>query len=199
VPETELTWERSDAVDDDIRVLLWAAGGDFEEFEEALEDDPTVTVPLRTVEIGDRRLYQLELIDEGRETSVYPLLIEEGGLVHELTATHEGWEFRVGFPGREAFRRFHAFCRDHGIEIVLRQIYDQRGAPEDDGLRLTGPQREALLAAIDCGYFEIPRESSLADLADQLGVSENAASERLRRGMKRLTLHTLYTAVDTSD
>ncbi|WP_227377759.1 helix-turn-helix domain-containing protein [Haladaptatus halobius] len=56
---------------------------------------------------------------------------------------------------------------------------------------LTDTQRETLLSAVDYGYFEIPRESSLAELATQLGISQNAASERIRCGVKQLVTETL--------
>lgn len=191
-PEMRLSWERSDSIGDRIRVLLWAEGGDFDAFEHALADDPTVTPPLRVIEIGDRRLYQLELVDEGQETSIYPILVEEGGMIHELTATHEGWEFRVAFPDRRTFQQFREFCQDHRIGMDIRRLYEQRAGSEGSEFGLTERQRETLVTAIDCGYFEIPRESSLAELAERLGVSENAASERFRRGAKRLVENTIY-------
>lgn len=192
VPEMRLRWERSDPFDDHIRVLLWAEGGDFGDFEEALEDDPTVSSPLRTIDVDDRRLYELDLVEQGRETSVYPLMIEEGGIIHELTATREGWKFRAGFPDRDSFRRFDGFCRDHGIEMDVHQVYEQRAGSDNRGYGLTESQREILLAAIDCGYFDIPRGCSLSELAERLDISQNAASERLRRAMDQLVERTVY-------
>lgn len=199
VPAVRVRWERSDPVDDRIRVLLWAEGGDLDAFETALEDDPTVTPPQRIVEVGDRRLYQLELIDEGRETSIYPLMVEEGGVIQELTATHQGWEFRASFPDRASFQRFRRFCEDHEIGMDVHRVYDQRDGSEGSTFGLTEPQLETLVAAVDCGYFEIPRECSLAALGDHLGVSENAASERIRRGTKQLVERTIYPAADSAE
>ncbi|WP_227352937.1 helix-turn-helix domain-containing protein [Haladaptatus salinisoli] len=186
VPDMELAWERSDPVEDRIRVLLWAHGGDFDAFEDALEADPTVTTPLQVIEVGDRRLYQLELIGEGRQTSIYPILIEEGGVIHNLIATHDGWKFRVAFPDRNSFQQFYYFCHEHRITMDVDRIYEQRSDSIDSIPGLTEIQRETLVTAVDCGYFEIPRESSLAELAARLGISENAASERIRRGVNRL-------------
>lgn len=51
---------------------------------------------------------------------------------------------------------------------------------------LTERQQEALSQAAALGYFEIPREIQLGDLADRLGTSESALSELLRRGQARL-------------
>ena len=44
---------------------------------------------------------------------------------------------------------------------------------------------ELVLTAAEAGYFEVPREVSLAELADREGISDVTASERLRRGIGR--------------
>jgi hypothetical protein len=51
---------------------------------------------------------------------------------------------------------------------------------------LTDRQREALRVALETGYFSVPRETSLEDLAKRLDVSDTAASQRLRRGVENL-------------
>lgn len=43
----------------------------------------------------------------------------------------------------------------------------------------TEAQRDILVAAFKTGYFEIPRETSLTDLADQRNESHQAVSEIL--------------------
>lgn len=193
VPAMEITWERSDAIDESrVRILVWASGGDFEAFEAALEDDPTVAMPSRVIAVGDRRLYQTELVGEGLRTSIYPLLVEEGGVIQNLTATSAGWEFRAAFPDRSSFGRVHEFCLDHGIGLDIDRLFDERGAPDGPSFGLTEPQLETLVEAVDCGYFEIPRECSLAELGASLGVSESAASERVRRAVKALIRQTVY-------
>lgn len=192
VPETEITWERSDAIDESrVRILLWVEGGDLDAFEAAIEDDPTVATPTRVIEVGERRLIQSELVGEGLRSSVYPLMVEEGGVIQNLTATHGGWEFRAAFPDERSFDRFHGFCRDHGIGFEFKRLYNEQQADEEPGYGLTVPQRETLIAAVSCGYFEIPRQCSLAELGEDLGISETAASERVRRAVKQLITQTV--------
>jgi predicted DNA binding protein len=69
--------------------------------------------------------------------------------------------------------------RSGGKQVQLYDTDPERGPPRD---RLTARQRETLRLAHERGYFEIPREVTLDDLADELGVSNQAVSERLRRG-----------------
>lgn len=43
-------------------------------------------------------------------------------------------------------------------------------------------QREALILAVERGYFAVPRETKLEEIAEELGITRQAASERVRRG-----------------
>lgn len=198
-PGVEVTWEQSDLTGDgDHRMLVWVDGDDdaLEAFDEGLEADPTVAPPERPIEVDDRLFYQIELSAEGRRESVYPLVIEEGTVLREVTATHEGWRFRAAFPGEESLDRFHEFFVDHDVEVTLRRLYDERASPSGSPSRVqigvTDKQREALVAAVDAGYLDIPRTCSLAELGERLEISSNATSERFRRGAKTLIENTVY-------
>jgi hypothetical protein len=70
-----------------------------------------------------------------------------------------------------------------------------RTVPDDRPELLTPVQRRTLVVAIEQGYFEIPRQSTLDDLAADLGVSKQAVSERLRRALGAVAVD----AVDESD
>jgi predicted DNA binding protein len=59
------------------------------------------------------------------------------------------------------------------------------GHEENDDL-LTDRQREVLAAAVQQGYFEVPRSCTLAEVADGLGIDKSTASTVLRRGQGRL-------------
>ena len=54
------------------------------------------------------------------------------------------------------------------------------------GDALTERQREALAAAWALGYYEVPRESGIEAVADDLGCAVSTASDLLRRGESRL-------------
>jgi predicted DNA binding protein len=45
---------------------------------------------------------------------------------------------------------------------------------------------ETVKAAVESGYYGIPRDTTLEDLATDLNVSHQALSERLRRGHRAL-------------
>jgi len=47
-------------------------------------------------------------------------------------------------------------------------------------------QRQILRAAVDLGYFEIPREVTLDDLADEVGIATTTASHHLRKAQRQV-------------
>lgn len=51
---------------------------------------------------------------------------------------------------------------------------------------LTETQRETLVAALRSGYYEVPRETALSELAEEFGISSQALSNRFRRAHKSL-------------
>jgi predicted DNA binding protein len=64
---------------------------------------------------------------------------------------------------------------DYDIESVL-----EIGSSEADRL-LTPRQREVLAVAVDEGYYAVPREATLTDVAETLGVSKSTCSDILHR------------------
>ena len=51
---------------------------------------------------------------------------------------------------------------------------------------ITTKQRDTLETALDAGYYETPRETSLSELADDLSISESAVSQRLNAAETKL-------------
>lgn len=51
---------------------------------------------------------------------------------------------------------------------------------------LTDKQREAVVLALDSGYYRRPREATLAHLADQLDITKSAVSQRLRTAERKI-------------
>ncbi|WP_255191106.1 helix-turn-helix domain-containing protein [Natronobeatus ordinarius] len=91
------------------------------------------------------------------------------------------WWFRLRFPSRAALSDFHGYCDDHDVTLSLVRIQPTESVP-GDRFELTPEQRRALELAVERGYFTVPRGTTLSALADELDVSTQAASERLRRG-----------------
>ncbi|GAB7014154.1 helix-turn-helix domain-containing protein [Halolamina salina] len=161
--------------------FLWAWGGEFDAFEAALPDDPTVREFEPIEDGGDRRLYEVvlddtaDLIDPGvlhRRTSASQLRMVTGANYAVVTER---------LPDHESLASYIARCRDHGYAVELLRAYP--ADDEHERYDLSTKQIEALGAALEAGYFETPRRTDLGTLAEQFDISEQALSERLRRGV----------------
>lgn len=192
-PSVSLEWERSDMAGEDVTVLTWALGSDtdLDGFERALADDASVRNTERIAAVDGRRLYHITLDRIGQEVSVYPVIVDAGGIIRQATADDDGWHFRVAFPDQQTFTRFRTVCDNQGIDLTLHTLLVEEASSDHDRYGLTDRQRELLDVALDAGYFDIPRSASLEDVADELEISQNAASERLRRGLRGLLAETV--------
>lgn len=198
VPGIEVEWEQTfEHADGQKRMLCWVTNADFGAFEAAVGRDPGTTNPRVMIDLGDRRLYRIDYTDVGHRTDLYPIIVEAGGVLQTVVGTNDGWLLRVQIPSRKVLEGIFQFCRDNDIDFALRRIYEETTWTGENGPTLTEGQRETLIEAVDCGYLEIPRDCSLADLGEHLGISESAASERFRRAVKNLVEQTVYSSTET--
>lgn len=164
----------------------WATG-DERDVESALEALPSVESVTRLAEISRWGLYEIQWR--------YPInglvasLAEADAVVVEFISSDDEWYLDLRFSTRDAVTAFHDACRENGIAVTVTRISE---GPTDVGQSaLTPKQREALLAAYESGYFDIPRRVTLTDLADRLDISSQALSQRLRRGNETLVRESL--------
>lgn len=119
-------------------------------------------------EAAEQRLY--EFLWGSSLPPEFPLVVENGEMEFDLTAT------------QEQFEAFGEVLDATGLQYDLLTVVH---TDEEDAL-LTGRQRECLAVAQRLGYFDVPRECTLAELADELGVDKSTASETIRRGTSRV-------------
>lgn len=161
---------------------LWITGADRTAVETTFADDPSVETYDLLVEADDRLLYDVRFVEE---RTVCDRLLADGGSLLEGWGTDGWWQARVRYPHREQLCRAHDRLVERGVGVDLRRVTDvSPGSPSRTSL--TVEQEEALEAALERGYFEIPREISMEELADELGISHQALSERLRRAYETL-------------
>lgn len=91
-------------------------------------------------------------------------------------------------PDRDELAAYRDSCRKLAMDFRLDRLYESSG----DNDRLPGvseKQHEALRAAYETGYFDVPRQASLRDVADSLDISRSALAERLHRGQAHVLEH----------
>lgn len=168
-------------------VFMWARASpdELDRFEAALDADATVSDVNRLSDRTDERLYRMALTGEAPVTTA-PVWVELGAARLAMRYFDGHWRARMRFPDRETLSEFRAFCEEEDLGFRLYRLCEDEGREEHPGDGLTDCQREALRLAADWGYFDLPRRTSLADLAAELDISDQAVSERLRRGCARL-------------
>lgn len=165
------------------RPSLWVSGVERDTAEAAFEADPSVEGHDLLVETQSRLLYDVSFIDGTVRLS--DELLADGGSLLEMWGTDGWWQVRVRFRDRDALCDAYDRLEASGLSVDLRRVTDVTSVTENE-TRLTPEQQEALEAALEHGYFEIPRGISMEELADELGISHQALSERFRRAYETL-------------
>jgi len=165
-------------------LYTWASGSDFERFEAAMAEDVTVTDVTRYTELDGEILYRMRIAAE-TEVVCYPIWVELGADQLEARYADGWWHNRMRFPDREALAAVETWCDDVGICFQLERVYtDDLG--RENWTALSEAQEEVLRVAFEQGYFEVPRQTTVDEIASELGISGQAVSERLRRGHRTL-------------
>lgn len=181
-----------------VTPYFWVAGGDFGRFEVALHDDEMIREVLtlerdRGADSGnevEERFYRVtwEMAVPNLITAVSEA---KATILEAVSEDGENWEVKVLFPGEEALSAFHDYCVEHGFDVEPQRVYEPKNPQEQGQYGVTEAQQEALEAAYRAGYFAVPREQTMTEIAARLDISRNALSARLRRGHRNLLANTL--------
>ncbi len=173
------------------RHLFSVRSSDFDRFEDGLAGDPTVDAFECVVELGDEAVYALRYTD--RVVLFSTEVARLNGVVLEMENEGTTWRLKTWLPDRSAAQALWDFATDHDVDVELVRI-NEYGSVLEGSYGLTEAQREAVLAALDLGYFDQPRGVTLGELAEKLDISEPSASRLVRRGLRRLITATLAEA-----
>lgn len=72
------------------------------------------------------------------------------------------------------------------MEVSVDAVRVFQQPPAAVSCALTRRQHETMSVAADAGYYEVPRESSLDEVADRLDCSESTASTLLGRAESQM-------------
>ncbi|MFC7044563.1 helix-turn-helix domain-containing protein [Halobacteriaceae archaeon GCM10025711] len=169
-------------------IRVFAEDGRYDAFERVLDADASVASWDEIGRFDGGRSYRLGWADgPGR---VCEALARHDAAVQSFEGDDGACTCRARFPDHDAVSAFYRDCRDESMDIDVVRVRRSDGERSpDDGL--TRPQRRALELAYEHGYFDVPRQSTTVELADRLGVSDQALSERLRRAFATLVEQTV--------
>lgn len=172
---------------DDLETLLFALKGDSEHF----RDNATETAGIESVELSasedgwtyafvETRPLATPMYETIHRARMQSRLVARKPIVYRDGAIH----FRV-FGDPESLQS--AFDRAGDvIELQIDEIETVRGDPDRPAATLSERQREAVIAALELGYYDQPRAATHADVADELECAPATASEHLRKAESKL-------------
>jgi predicted DNA binding protein len=155
--------------------------------EAAFDEDPTVARYERQVSSDETHLYRVQW---AREPPAIELLLGNGG--SPVRASTEGgkWHITVLFSDREMLSRAADSCDRIDVRIMLDKLTPAEISTENP-CRMTDVQIETVKRALELGYYEIPRGVTLVEIAEEMDVSHQSLSERLRRAHGRIVAQLL--------
>jgi len=171
--------------------LFWIYDPVGNGFLETVERYPTVNSVTEVDVFDDRTLFRLDW--DASQDHLFQCILDHEGQILGATGTAEGWNFEIRFSGREALSRYQTCCEDAHISLEITRIFNPTSPEAGPWYGLSEHQREALTLAVRMGYYDIPRGCTTAELADELGISDQAVTERLRRAIGAFGRHALLT------
>jgi len=179
-PETSAELVRVVPSAEAVMPYVWVESTDLPAFERQVGASPHIERLVTVDVVNNQALYRIEWADD------------VDSLVDAITAASatilEGrggqtWAFCLRFEAYSALARFHNYCRGRDIDVALTRVYDPEAVGQGgEGDGLTDQQRDVLRLAVERGYFEVPREASLSDLAATLDISPETVREEVHRG-----------------
>ncbi|WP_458210854.1 helix-turn-helix domain-containing protein [Haladaptatus sp. NG-SE-30] len=167
---------------------FWVRDVETEDIEAAFEVHSGVS-NIRVVDsVEDEYLMRAEW--EPEYFGVLSALAKANVVVLSGIGTKDEWRFEVRGESQETIAEFREYCQGNDIPITITAVHAMLPI-QGEGYELTETQREALVLAYERGYFDSPREASLEEIADELGITQQSLSSRLRRGHRRLIGATL--------
>lgn len=157
--------------------------------------DAGVKAPDWEAEVGAApETSEVDLRPEGRDV-VHFRFTQRVPPLHEVVRRHRLLT-RYPLVIQNGVMRFETVSTAPQIRAVVAELRQRIGETEVEAIRHgrvtlgslgLGPAQETVFrAAMNGGYFDLPRGTSVTGLAEQLGLSKSAVSETLTRIEKRL-------------
>lgn len=192
------TIEAESAVSVSGRVFpfFWLEGAAPEPFATEVRNHPSTAHIEALDSFDDRTLFAFEFRAVDR---LLQAIADQRGQVLVARGTEEDWCFEIRFPTHHDVTQFQVRCENARIRLVLDCIHDVGNTARENKFGLTNVQLKTILYAVDEGFFDIPRGTTLQEIAEEFGISDQAVSERLRRSVKALTRNALLAESQKSD
>lgn len=196
IPDAVIEVERVVAAEELLTPYFWVANVSGDEFEAAAETDPSIRQVHRLDVFEEATLYRAEWT-QNIESIVYAYT-QVGAVILSATGQKDIWEVQLRFDDHDQLTKFQTYCAENGITFQINRLYEVSHPHTGRQYGLTEKQYEALVMSWKAGLFESPAETTLTEVAAELGISQQALSQRMRNGYDALIANTLLTEPPSS-
>jgi predicted DNA binding protein len=184
-PDVTIELERVVPFGSSVFPFLWVIGKRIDAFERAVRDADVVESLDAITRLDDRALYQVTWTDAAVADLTGQLAEPEVTILR--ARADPDWTLQLRFAEQRALDRFHARLQTDDVPTTITRVFTQEESMDGrQTVELSAAQREAIVLAVERGFYDVPRRASLKDIADEAGISKQAMSERLRRGSWRV-------------
>lgn len=189
LPDVTVELERVIPSEERVIPYIWVRGQSTDSVEPAFDDHPAVDRIVLVDSVADEYLFRADW--SRTHHGVLNTLAETGVTLIRGIGTQDQWTFDVRGEHRRDLAAFQQGCKRYDIPIEVTKVHALMPVESITEAAITDPQQEALALAYRRGYFECPREVTMADLGEELGITQQAVASRLRRGINQILEETL--------
>lgn len=173
-------------LDDDTVLLFAEASGSKQRYKQIMEESPHVVSYLTA---GDERWMAVSQFDPTEEVRRSLELQRESLLVIDTPIQFTSDDnLKVTYLGTEdTFRKLYEYADDvEGLTFDVLKMGEYQADESSFDRTITPRQEEVLEAAVDLGYYSEPRQASLEDIGEVIGISAGTVGEHLRKAEERV-------------
>ncbi|MFA9501262.1 helix-turn-helix domain-containing protein [Natrinema sp. H-ect1] len=189
LPDVTVELERIIPARDVVIPYFWVRGTEIDDIESAFTNHPGVERIRFVDSVEDEYLLRVEWAVDYDD--VLTVLTDTEIALIEAVGTNVQWTFEIRGDDRSDIAAFQSRCRELGIPITLTGLNALTPVETATEAAVTETQQEALELAYERGYFESPREVTMEEIGDELGITQQAVASRLRRGINHVLGNTL--------
>jgi predicted DNA binding protein len=193
LPDVVVELERIIPARDVVIPYFWVRGTEVDDIENAFTEHPGVKEIRLVDSLETEYLLRVEWMLDYDD--VLTTLTETEVPLIKATGTNQQWMFEIRGDDRSDIAAFQRRCRELDIPVTLTELHALTPVETATEAHLTDTQKEALILAYERGYFESPREVTLEDLGEELGISQQAVGSRLQGGVKHV-LGSMLSAIE---
>lgn len=142
------------------------------------EGSPVVDEVTVIDETNEETFFRIDLVQE--QDMLLTTLNEANGTLLEGVLSGDSWYFEIRFTARNELSTFFQRCSETDLFVHLEGMYPTDTPREVDDLPLSAEQVELVQQAFEEGYYDIPQQTTLTELSEQVAVSERTVATQLR-------------------